>query len=378
MTPELSPEVLEQNPLLAVAILFAFGALVTGLAASLTCWAWLVYRLWHRQPILPVREWSPRTWGLVEILLAGCLMFAMQVLMTSLAVPLLGIDLAALREGGDPPLSFAAVISLSYLLTTLLMVGWIMLRFQVPASHTGFETNGLPRQIVIGVLAGFIILPLVMLLNAFVTLGLEQEYDHPVLDAMASEGTLSGYFLAVFSAVLVAPIAEEFLFRGLLQGWLQSIEFSSPLAAILGATRTQRSTPPPNPYYHPSSAATAQPEATLGGDAEAAEAPVTQATESGLPDNPYAVSETAADWTRAPERHRPSLWPSLVSGTLFGLAHWGYGFSFIPLIALGIGLGLLYRATQSIWPCIVVHFMLNAFSMGMLGLGVYIQQVAGG
>ena len=72
----------------------------------------------------------------------------------------------------------------------------------------------------------------------------------------------------------------------------------------------------------------------------------------------------------------PPLWPSLVTGTLFGLAHFGYGLSFIPLIVLGILLGLLYRATHSIWPSLVVHVMLNGSSMTALGVAILIEQAA--
>ena len=73
----------------------------------------------------------------------------------------------------------------------------------------------------------------------------------------------------------------------------------------------------------------------------------------------------------------PPVWPSVVTGILFGLAHWGYGLSFIPLIVLGIVLGLVYRATHSIWPCILIHAMLNGTSMLALGATILIQRATG-
>ena len=63
-----------------------------------------------------------------------------------------------------------------------------------------------------------------------------------------------------------------------------------------------------------------------------------------------------------------------MTGILFGLAHWGYGLSFIPLIVLGIVLGMLYRATHSIWPCFLVHFALNSTSMLGLGLSILLER----
>ncbi|MDZ7618406.1 MAG: CPBP family intramembrane glutamic endopeptidase, partial [Patescibacteria group bacterium] len=47
------------------------------------------------------------------------------------------------------------------------------------------------------------------------------EVAHAVLQAMASGGPWV-LLLCVISAVVVAPVAEEFLFRVLLQGWLES------------------------------------------------------------------------------------------------------------------------------------------------------------
>jgi hypothetical protein len=60
-------------------------------------------------------------------------------------------------------------------------------------------------------------------------------------------------------------------------------------------------------------------------------------------------------------------WPALLSGAIFGLAHFDYGVSWMPLMVLGIVLGRVYQLRQSIVPCVVVHALFNGFSM--LGLG---------
>jgi membrane protease YdiL (CAAX protease family) len=72
----------------------------------------------------------------------------------------------------------------------------------------------------------------------------------------------------------------------------------------------------------------------------------------------------------------PPWWPAVVTGILFGLAHISYGMSFIPLSFLGILLGFVYRQTHSIWPCILIHMMLNTLSMLMLGVLILVQQSA--
>jgi membrane protease YdiL (CAAX protease family) len=42
---------------------------------------------------------------------------------------------------------------------------------------------------------------------------------------------------------------------------------------------------------------------------------------------------------------------------------------------LGIILGMLYRATHSIWPSLTVHFILNFLSILGLGLASYLKSL---
>lgn len=388
--PEITPELLEQNPLLAI-LMSVFALLVIGLIGSaLASWVLIGYRWYHGQPILPVKKpWQPRVWGFADIALAVVVMFIGQAVLGSLAVVLLKLDAAALQAGQEPPVSFMALSSAGLLATVAVVTTWILLRYSVRLPHLGFTFSRLPRTLGIGAVAGVATLPLVLALSALVTLSFQREYEHPLLDALKEDGSLTSYLLACFAAVLVAPIAEEFLFRVLIQGWLQSFPFSSPLAILLGASQSQRSNPSNQLYFHPAS--------LLAGDADVSrpmpEERVIDAQLAGsgteTNSNPYASpvgidlayahreqeSAAAAQETSAATLPGaiPPIWPSIVTGTLFGLAHWGYGLSFIPLIALGIILGLLYRATQSIWPCILVHFMLNASSMTALGVGILVE-----
>jgi membrane protease YdiL (CAAX protease family) len=50
--------------------------------------------------------------------------------------------------------------------------------------------------------------------------------------------------------------------------------------------------------------------------------------------------------------------------------HLGQGAAPIPLFFFSLGVGYLYRQTGRLWPCIIVHFLLNAFSMIGFGLEV--------
>ena len=68
--------------------------------------------------------------------------------------------------------------------------------------------------------------------------------------------------------------------------------------------------------------------------------------------------------------YTPPWWPTLLSGTLFGLAHFSYGVSWVALILFGIVLGRLYQIRQSIIPVIMVHFMFNGMNIVILGLSL--------
>lgn len=54
-------------------------------------------------------------------------------------------------------------------------------------------------------------------------------YHHPILDFLAAEQGPAAMLLTVASAVVAAPIVEEFFFRGVLQGWLERV---APAAAV--------------------------------------------------------------------------------------------------------------------------------------------------
>ena len=415
--PEITTEMLMQNPVLLVSlcvICFLFLAFVAG---ACTSWALIGYRLWHRESLLEVAPWSPRVWGLADLGIAAFLLFAMQGMLASIGIAVLNLDVESLRAGEDPPLSLSAVISASYLVGVVLTVLWIVARFHVGPAHVGLTHRETWRKLSIGLAAGFATLPFIYLLSAVVNLGFEAEYEHPILDTMREDGNLNSFLLAFFAAALVAPFAEEMLFRVFLQGWLQSLPFSRLASNFLGASQERRANPLDVVFYDRASDTRTLWAEDASKDPSALEethSANSLAAETATPDlqssvlNPYATAstrtaiaapvafpailespttsdgrvedESGAEWYREGEGESmvrsstPPIWPSLVAGTLFGLAHWGYGLSFIPLIFLGIVLGLLYRATRSVWPCVVVHFMLNASSLLLLGLNVLVER----
>ena len=125
----------------------------------------------------------------------------------------------------------------------------------------------------------------------------------------------------IVTAVIVAPIVEEVLFRLVLQGWLERVVLAVESRGALSA------------------------ELLWGGSSPAAQ----------------RFGSRTAEYL-----------PTLGSATLFALAHISHGAAPVPLFVLALGLGLLYTRTQRIVPCIVLHMLLNASSLLLLLLVIYL------
>jgi membrane protease YdiL (CAAX protease family) len=184
-----------------------------------------------------------------------------------------------------------------------------------------FERWGLwPRwsDLRLGMIASLFILPPVLLLGTLV--GTVVEYEHPTLDAIEANPTVTVFLALTFSAVIVAPLFEEFMFRALLQGGLQKIARRLDIArqAIL-----QEQEPEEIPEV-------------LSGDEVA-----------------------ASSWR-----------PVVLSSAVFALVHIGQGAAPVPLFFMALGLGYVYRQSGRLWPCITVHFVLNALTMLTTGLSI--------
>jgi membrane protease YdiL (CAAX protease family) len=350
--PTLTPEQMQQHPEVA-ALVFLLGMLFLVLfVGALAVWALCVWKINRGEKLLVPEPWRPRPWGLIDILLVMAMVVVGQVLAVRTWSALTGVRLAEMEPGTPPPLSLMAAVSGSYLVVMFFSVLAIAFRHGVSPAEVGFTARRFLRHAGIGLLAGMGTLPIVYAVMLVASLGLDKEYEHPLLEGVGAGGGLEAYLLAVFSAVIAAPIVEEFFFRVLLQGWLQSLPwqvrdwswFWGGVPTVAPAAETPQAVAE-NPY---------QPVAHTLPPVDDGQQPT--------------VSSTPVT---------PPLWPIFVSGTLFGFAHMSYGVSFIPLTLMGIIMGWLYRSTHSIWPSLIVHLMLNALSMLALGVFLLMSRIAG-
>ncbi len=367
-SPKITPEMMQEHPELMLAstvIMLLFSFFVSGGLAS---WILITLRVRAGKPLLQVEPWLPRAWGFTDMLIIVCSVVLGQSLMAYLGIYLFKMDPGQFRaENAAMPLSVALLAGLGNVAAMLLGVVWIVLRYQVPFQHAGFGFQRLRQHLVIGTVAGLATLPVIYLLMLLVSMGLSAEYSHPLIEEMSSQATLASYLIGAVTAALIAPVTEEFLFRVVIQGWLQSLPFKSLLANVFGGHVVER---PALELAGGVVTASLVGGATPSLDAELPSENVPAASSEEEASSPRDEVETTAGYL-------PPIWPSVVTGVLFGLAHWGYGLSFIPLIVLGIVLGLVYRATHSIWPCVLIHMMLNGSSMLALGATLIIQRVTG-
>ncbi|MGB1929926.1 MAG: lysostaphin resistance A-like protein [Mariniblastus sp.] len=235
---------------------------------------------------------------------------------------ILGIEISEISklEGNDQAMySAASAVGLFTCVFLTLLV--YRLRYGAISLFAGLWRRH-PNDIILGLGAGVMAIPLILFFQWTITQFLD--YQHDTLEMLADKPTLWVIGASWLSAVVVAPICEEIIFRGVLQGWLQRIGRSIYDGVLVG-----------------------------GWDSTILKKDGGNLLEGEGDEN------LAGNWSRRSN----SYWPMVISSALFGLAHVGQGPAPITLFFFGLVLGYLYRKTGSLISCIVLHMMLNGFTM---------------
>lgn len=206
--------------------------------------------------------------------------------------------------------------SLLNLVAIALVITFLCIDLKATLADLGWRRDRAKFDLLYGGIAFVAIAPVVYLIQIVLKTAYNQISDepaaHPIEIILRENPTPWIIFWCFFSAIVVAPLVEEFLFRVILQGWLEKKFYG---ARILFAAES--STPMPH-----------------SGAIIAAEVPP------------------------------PFMWPPIIISSLtFSFLHVGHGPDPIPLLLLALVLGYLYAKTHRILPCIVVHMALNGFSM---------------
>ncbi|HTQ38288.1 MAG TPA: CPBP family intramembrane glutamic endopeptidase [Pirellulales bacterium] len=299
------------------------------LAMGLPVWLWLVWRWRNDGVLLPYEPRSPVPWQGVDLLLVLALFFLAEVFCLSLGFRIAGLKPAI---DGQPQTAAEQLVAITgdgaaRLVALCLALVVLTRRAHATAANLGFQPTKIVFDLTCGAIAFAAIAPVVyavqIVSEAFIT-----QYHHPLIKAVQQHPDPVTWIMVTLSAVIVAPVTEEFFFRGLLQGWLEKIEldYCRRLGRVAATSAAED---------YPADAAH-----------EAHTQP--QFLQHGLLNLPLGTV------------------PILLSSTLFALTHLGQGAAHIPLFVLALVLGFLYQRTHRLLPSVVVHFLLNAITMGLL------------
>jgi membrane protease YdiL (CAAX protease family) len=305
--------------------------IVVVVAGSCAGWAAVLWRMARKQPLLLRVHRRPAPWGLLDLLLATLLLMTFQLLNAFVLTQELGIDPA--RGWDRLPLSDLALVlfcepavNLAAIAIALAAIG---LRTKARRPDFGISLRHLRQDLWLGVVAFVMLAPPVYGLQRVLTIWFP--YDHPLISVLQKHPQPILHAAVFFSAVIAAPIVEEFFYRVLWQGWLQTV-----------AERW-------NDFF----------QLALGNTA----LPVTVADDAAVSNDSNSAAATAIP-TRSSE-----VFAILAGSALFASMHISQGAAPIPLFVLAVGLGYVYARTGRVLPCIVVHVLLNACSLAMLWVG---------
>ena len=203
----------------------------------------------------------------------------------------------------------------------------------------GLAEPGLDRQVGQGVMAYPLLAPLVygVLISAILVWGRE---SHPLETAIRHDRSPGMGFIMFLAGVVLAPAAEELIFRGVFLGWLTRM--------ALGAGGIGR----------PS---TRHPEAEMFEESAGTELVVDQA-DADVDFNPFSAPKTSVTPRPEPGRIALLVMANVVVSIVFAALHYQVWPTPIPIFFLSMGLGLLYQRTGGLAAPIALHMTFNGVS----------------
>ena len=270
------------------------SALQLGLAgASIVAWLAIVERGRRAVPLATTESHDVVPWNGADVAVLA---------LAALALELAAQAVASHGQASDQ-LSLANVMAVAVSRIIWILLALVVLSVQsgAPVSRLGFDLTRPKSDLR---LAGFLfaaaVLPVYGTQRALNTI-FKLESDHPLVTLVEAQQSVGVLALVTLVAVFVAPLVEEFLFRVLLQGWLEKRQVAS----------------------------------SVQHDTELLEG----------------------------HRRAPGYSPIIVSSLLFGLLHVGHGADPIPLFVLGLFLGYAYRQTHRILAPLVIHMLVNGVAI---------------
>ena len=102
-----------------------------------------------------------------------------------------------------------------------------------PVVSLGLRASEIPRSLVYGICLAVIWMPIIVAVNVMARVLFKPDHSHPAFELFHS-GDLYLVLMAGFAAVILAPVAEELLCRGLLQSSLSASIGPWPAILLIG------------------------------------------------------------------------------------------------------------------------------------------------
>jgi membrane protease YdiL (CAAX protease family) len=358
--------------------------LLTAFAGMFAAWGWLLNRLAHKQPVFPARplaagretswapEWDPPgdslperkhptgalarpPWGGWSIVLLMLVYVVVNVAVAETyavatdrvarvrnpkpAAAKVGLPAAAAANQSETPeFAMAEVMFVNAVANVILIVVLPCLLYvtsRARLADLGLSGRRWWRPAAQGLVGMLIATPAVWLIQ-MAAITVWEPRGHPLEKMLREQFTVDVAYLAVLSGVILAPIAEEILFRGIIQPWLIKV-------------LTRRAARPEkiDSYVEPSTAA------QLGSSES------TTFWDEDEPTNPPkrpSIPVTAADDTRAMAR------AIILTSLIFASLHAPQWPAPIPIFVLSLVLGTVSVRTGSLIAPIVMHAAFNGLS----------------
>ena len=346
-------------------IFFAvFGALSL---VGILLWAQAIKRINNRQCIvdpLGERDLVGSPLGLIDVFVVFFAWFGGQLIAAGLALFILNVPFDEITSlEGELQAKFMGIVGAGQLVLTLGVLVIIWVRYQSNLSSISVKPKFVFRDVLLGFASFVMVIPFILLLQW--VLALLVPYEHASLNMLTKDASVMTFAWVWFTAGIVAPITEEVVFRGFIQAFLQRLgrgrgRMNLEQIFVGGWDGSVVQAKKPEPEVRPE-------ETTGDGKSEAVEneSAVANPYQSPLPIQNESETLVVQSW------YTNSWWPILATSGFFAFMHIGQGAAPIPLFVFACVLGYLFQKTGSILPCIVLHMLLNVFSLFWYTVNVF-------
>lgn len=315
------------------AILILLGMIGLIFLAIATSWAIVIERVIRKVPIIPDRSGGAVPWRGGQVFVCFAIW---QFAMLSVA----GILRSRRGADGEPDIvaAFAALSVINLAMTIglpLMLAAWN----GASSEDFGIARGRIGKDLRIGIIAAIFCLPLVYMIQ-FLAILIWQPTAHPLQEMLLLQQDPAILLLALGSAVIFAPAAEELLFRGIFQGWLDS---------RFGSSRTRNEDVPKS-----------EPEDTF--DLAPIDSRDSFENPYLAPGTPLGQASTLGVEELATHRRWGNRLSLFVPAVIFAAVHAAQWPAPIPLFVLAIGLGLVYRRTKGLIAPVAMHATFNGVS----------------